>query len=230
MSAFEIVPAVPVAFGRVVGKHDAAGQWGTAGKNPLALAWHWMSQGAQRIHFEEMGSSPPGSMIQTTPALVLGCRLGRSRIQVGGGIRDGRTARLLTSQGADTLVLRRTLWDPKKLQEIIAQANPQHVMVTVSLDDSDDVGVEQGLKLARGLGVDKVLLVGSWRAPVIFPFQKEAIMRLKAQSFEIWVAGGIRYDTTVQALKALGIRGVIIGQAFYQGQLSFAELNHLASA
>lgn len=218
MAGFEIVPAVPVAYGRVVG--DVGG----IGRNPLAVAWHWMAAGARRVHFEELSAPDTGRGPATLPALVLGCRQGPARIQVGGGIRESRVARLLRAQGADTLVFHRSLTDPDLLDEMLAAVRPEKVMVAVNLEELDDRKILAGLSRAWAQGVRRVLLVGPWMAPTVFPYQEAAINRFLDEHWEVWAAGHLQHQKTIARLKELGVSGVMIGQALYQGRLSFKDL------
>ena len=130
--SFKIVPSVPVAYGRIV-KSAGPHSEGVKVSNPLALMWHWMTQGAHRIHIEEMSPASPHG-VSTLPALLLGCQPMRSQIQVGGGIRDAHTARLLAAHGADTLVLSRMLYDPVQFSKILEVVPGSQIMVCLGMD------------------------------------------------------------------------------------------------
>lgn len=225
--SFKIVPSVPIAYGRLVGNSDPV--WGDGrlrASNPLALVWHWMAQGAERIHVEEIGAPPPRTT-STLPALLIGCRPGQTAIQVGGGIRDARTASMLTAHGADTLVLSHTLSNPSQFSRIMDAVPGERIMIACNLDAELNPLTVKSLEIARRNGVNRILLSGPWQAPTIFPSQQRTIQRFQDQGLSVWIAGGLKHRRTVIGLRQIGIAGVIIGQAFYRGDLSYAEIKSM---
>ncbi|PSR21496.1 MAG: 1-(5-phosphoribosyl)-5-[(5-phosphoribosylamino)methylideneamino] imidazole-4-carboxamide isomerase [Sulfobacillus acidophilus] len=221
---FEIVPAITVAYGRVVSDGHRPTGWNN-GNNPLSYVWYWIAQGAHRIHLEELGAV---GGYPTVPALLLGCQRPIA-CQVGGGIRTAQTARLLTAHGASTLVLRHCLRDDRVFSEILTSVTPEHAMPSIDLEEVWDPGINTRLACAHDFGVHKVMLSGPWTTPKLLPYQLAAIDKLKSQGFKIWVAGGIQHVETVRALKEAGVSGVVIGRALQRGILTFERLNALSS-
>ena len=220
MGNFEIVPAIAVAYGRVVDA-EARAQGSPVASNPLAAARYWIAHGARRIHFEEMGVA---SGLSTMPALLLGC--GRKAVlQVGGGIRDAKTAHLYLSYGASTLVLRKCLTDPPVFSSITAVVDPKRLIMGVDLEEVDDRATFDTLFRGRAAGVTQVLLSGPWYARCVLPYQVAAIRRLQQNGFRVWAAGGLQHPETVRALQKLGLAGVIIGRALHHGALSLDTLS-----
>lgn len=224
MTGFDIVPAIPVAYGRVIGP---ASRSIPAGHNPLAVAWHWMTQGARCIHVEDMGLGRTG-FLQTAPALLLACQPGPARILVGGGIRDAKSASLLTSHGADTLVVGHAWRDPLQFLQLTQTVPAHQLMIALGAASAEDEGTADDVARATAAGVRQILLTGPWNAPILFPFQQDMIRRYQAAGLNVWVAGGIRHLKTIRLLKDLGVAGVMIGESLYRGRLSFAELQSLA--
>lgn len=220
---FDIVPAIRVAYGRVVGDATPS-PVGESDHNPLAQLWYWIARGARRVHVEELGTS---GGLPTVPALLLGCS-GPVALQVGGGIHDGRTARLLAAHGASTMVLHHGLRNLAALEDILGATEPDRVMPAIDLEEIHDPGVLSGIACAQRFGVSQILLAGPWTAPRVFPYQEEAIRAFQSRGLKVWVAGGIRHLQTVAALKELGVSGVLIGRALHRGVLSFERLRSLA--
>lgn len=222
--AFEIVPAITVAYGRVVSDGNRPTGW-ESGNNPLSYMWYWISRGAQRIHLEELGTV---GGYPTVPALLLGCQ-SPIACQVGGGIHNAQTARLLTAHGASTLVLHHCLGEEKVLTDILRAASPERAMPAIDLEEVRDPRIVTALSCARRLGVTEILLAGPWSAPHLLPYQMTAIRELKSHGFKVWVAGGIQHMRTVRALKDSGVSGVVIGRALQRGILNFERLQSLSS-
>ncbi len=222
MPPFEIVPSIPVAYGRVVGSAARA-----VSQNPLAAAWHWISEGARRIHVEELSARPQGVRWPTLPALLLGCRPSAVEVQAGGGLRDTAYAQLLMGQGADRLVISHNGRDVSLVHTLADALPPGRLMIAISVDESQGAAMEESLRSLRQAGVSHLLLVGAWSAPALRPGQAQAILRCQSEGFRVWAAGGIRHLDTVQRLQQLGLSGILIGQALYDGTLSFRSLKAL---
>jgi phosphoribosylformimino-5-aminoimidazole carboxamide ribotide isomerase len=221
---FEIVPAITVAYGRVVSDETRPVGW-ESGNNPLSYMWYWIAQGARRIHLEELGAL---GGCPTVPALLLGCQK-PVVCQVGGGIHNAQTARLLTAHGASTLVLRHCLRDESAFIDILKSSPSGRAMPCIDLEEVWDPSMGARLACAQNLGVTEVLLSGPWTAPQLLPYQLAAIRKLTSQGLKVWVAGGIQHIKTVRALKDSGVSGVMIGRALQRGILTFEHLNALSS-
>ncbi len=229
--SFTIVPSVPVAYGRIM--HNSDPNFGNEPmrvSNPLALIWHWMAQGAQRIHVEEVSAPSSAHTTPTLPALLLGCRPHRHQIQVGGGIRDARTAGILTAHGADTLVIGHSLRDPVQFIKILEAVPGHQIMVALNMDAELHPRTAESIALARQSGMHRILLAGPWQSATIFPSQHRTIRHFQENGFDVWIAGGLRHRPTVVGLKELEVSGVIIGQAFYRGILSYKDLQSLETS
>ncbi len=229
--SFHVVPSISIAYGRLVSNARPPYSNGhVKSPNPLALVWHWIAEGAHRIHVEELSDPSRLNLAPTLPALLLGCHSIHNAIQVGGGIRDARTASLLTTHGADTLVLGRSLCDPVEFSRILDVVPGPQIMVALKMDAELNPFTSESLDVARQSGVRRVLLGGPWQAPSIFPSQRRTIRQFQEEGFEVWIAGGIRYRDTVLTLKDLGVSGVIIGKAFYDGDLCYTDLQSLETS
>lgn len=224
MGTFDIVPAITVAYGRVVG--TAVPHEPRMASNPLAVARYWLACGARRLHVEELGV---GRGLSTMPALLLGCSQ-QAHLQVGGGVRDERTAGLLRAYGASTLVVRQALAQPHSLDRIVAVAGAEHLMMGIDLEDLQDAPGIPIPWLSRGqsLGITRVLLSGPWYARTVLPYQLDAIRLLLHQGFRVWAAGGIRHLETVAQLRMLGVDGAIVGRALAGGVLDLEDLHDMA--
>lgn len=221
-STFDIVPAITVAYGRVV----ADGPEGKAERNsanPLNLLWYWISRGARRIHVEDLSGN---SSLPTVPALLLGCRAPVA-LGIGGLIHDAKVARMMVSQGAATLVLHRVLYQPLLFQSILQTVEPSRLMMAINIEEVDNHGMAEQLDDAYNAGLRQLLLAGPWTAPKILPFQDDAIRSLKSRGFSVWTAGGICHTDTLRAMKDLGISGAFVGRALQQGLLNWDLLQTL---
>ena len=221
-STFDIVPAITVAYGRLIGDGpDRSGEHGSA--NPLRVLWYWISQGAHRIHVEDLSAD---STLPTIPALLLGCRAPIA-LGIGGIIHDAAAARAMASHGASPLVLHRVLYQPLLFQSILRTVDPNRLMLAIHIEDVDNPKIAARLDEAYGAGLRHVMLAGPWTAPKILPFQEDAICGLRSRGFAVWAAGGIRHVDTLKAMKELGLSGAFVGRSLNQGVLRWDHLQTL---
>ncbi|MBX5466046.1 MAG: 1-(5-phosphoribosyl)-5-[(5-phosphoribosylamino)methylideneamino] imidazole-4-carboxamide isomerase [Firmicutes bacterium] len=211
---FTVVPSIPVAFGRVVPEAEAE-------RNPLRLAWRWMASGARRIHLEDRGGRR-GNAPSTLPALVLGCQAGPALIQVGGGIWEPREARALVGAGAARLVVHAAWFHPRRLGRLADAVGAERLVLGVRLPLPEGAGAL--LKAARALGVAEAVLSGpAWNPESV----RDAVAPWVDQGFVVWAAGHIETLEAVEALKAVGARGAIVGRALYLRRLDWQALRGL---
>lgn len=221
-STFDIVPAIPVAYGRVVG--DAALATVPSGaSNPLSLLWYWIAQGARRIHVEDLSAD---FGLPTIPALLLGCCTPVD-IGVGGIIHDAQAARVLAARGAASLVLHRVLYQTALFQRILSTTDPRRLMPSIDVEEVHDPAIGALLVGAHAKGVRQVLISSPWGAPRVWSYQERAIRSLQSHGFSVWAAGGIRHVDTIRALKDLGLAGVLVGRALHHGVLHWDRLQTL---
>ncbi|MCY0898014.1 MAG: HisA/HisF-related TIM barrel protein [Firmicutes bacterium] len=222
---FEIIPSVPIAFGRLVAEEPTA----IPVSNPLAAAWHWMSVGASHIHVEDVGAMGGATQGPSVPALLIACRAGKAAVQVGGGIRSADVAVKYLTHGANALVLRRAWQDPHQWRAIIERVGAERVVLALSVAEVENVSsLCDGEQWRKG-GVTRLLVAGHWTQRGLFVSQQRLLRRLTDSGYAVWVGGGIRHLETVRALRDAGVAGVVIGRALYQGKLSWNDLESLAT-
>ncbi|MCY0880142.1 MAG: HisA/HisF-related TIM barrel protein [Firmicutes bacterium] len=222
--AFEVIPAVPMAFGRLVADETSV----LPLPNPLAAAWHWMSVGARRIHVEDVGGCHGVQRGPVVPALLIGCRTGPAVLQVGGGIHTPETAAMYVSHGAGAVVLRWAWQHPEQLAAIVDRIGADRVVLAVSQAEAENVSTFYAWERWQALGLTRILLVGHFHQRGLFPSQQRLLRQFTGAGYAVWVGGGLRDLETVAALRDAGARGAVVGRALYQGKLPWEALRALA--
>jgi phosphoribosylformimino-5-aminoimidazole carboxamide ribotide isomerase len=237
-----IFPAVDIRHGKCVRlKQGRADQETVFGDDPAAMGLRWQEAGAQWLHVVDLDgafSSAPRnleSIRRLRQALTI-------PMQLGGGIRTLDTIATYVDLGIDRLILgTAVLKDP----ELVARACETYPgKIAVGLDARDglvavegwtEVSARSALEIARELAVLRpaaIIYTDISRDGVKTGVNVEAT-RSMAENVPVPViaSGGVSSLKDIQALKPLeplGVIGVIIGRALYDGIIDLAEAMQLA--
>ena len=230
----EIIPVVDLRGGRCVrlvqGDYDREIVFSD---DPVAMAQRWAEQGAQRIHVVDLDGARDGrpaneeavrSIIEAVDVPV----------QVAGGIRDLDAIQGWLDAGADRAVLgTAAIRDPEFAAEA-ARRHGERVLVSIDARDgvvatdgwrrSADVQAEELLRRLAALGVRRFAYTDIGRDGTLQSPNFEAVETLVAATdAPIIAAGGVAEVAHLVRLAELGVEGVIVGLAFYDGRLRLPE-------
>jgi phosphoribosylformimino-5-aminoimidazole carboxamide ribotide isomerase len=89
--AFEVIPAIDLRGGQCVrlyqGNYDRETVYGA---DPVAVALHWESQGATRLHVVDLDGARSGEQVNATAVRGIVEAVGIP-VELGGGVRDIET-------------------------------------------------------------------------------------------------------------------------------------------
>lgn len=157
-------------------------------------------------------------------------------VQVGGGIRSVEDALGWIGRGASRVVIGTMAYtNPDNLAEIVRSTGPRGVAVAVDFRENhvvtngwrqnERMNVFEAIEAVHKLGVDTVIVTaverdGTTNGPDFATYEK---LRAKTE-MNILASGGITSTEDVRRLYGLGIDGVILGRALYEGAVRPAEL------
>ena len=205
-------------------------------EDPLTLAQRWEGEGAEHLHLVDLDGARLGS--PENREQILRIRKGvRIPIQVGGGIRTREDARIYLEAGIERVILGTVVFKfPERFQEINA-AFPARVVVGIDAAGGKVKveGWQEGTEvyawdLARKVkewGGNQVIFTdinrdGTLGGPDLGVYKKFA----ETVNMKIIVAGGIskiEHVRRIKELENLGIFGLIIGKALYEGTINLKE-------
>ena len=233
-----LFPAIDIQGGRCVRlrRGDFADET-VFGDDPVAMAVHWVEQGARYLHVVDLDGAREGEprnfdlvrrIAEAVPVPV----------QVGGGIRSITALTLL----ADSPIARAVLGtsaveDAAFLETALSLLGPERLVVAVDAEDGyvktrgwqerSSVTAAALVRCLRDIGVREVLYTDISRDGMMQSVNLEAIRSLAADSrLEIIASGGVTSLDDLRALKQLeplGVTGVIAGRALYEGRFTVAE-------
>lgn len=230
----KIFPAIDLFGGQAVrlykGDYD---QMTVYDPEPLNTVRKFEAAGASNLHLVDLEGAKTG---QTTNLPTIE-KLAKSTglfIEVGGGIRNMDTVRRYLDAGASRVILgTAAVTDPDFTAQAVAQYGEKiavgadlkdgRVAIKGWLETSQDTW-EVFFEKMQALGVKTIIctdiskdgaMQGTNRA-----LYKELTQRF---SMDIIASGGVSSLEDIQALKAAGVHGAIIGKAYYTGAIDLAQ-------
>jgi phosphoribosylformimino-5-aminoimidazole carboxamide ribotide isomerase len=214
--------------------------------DPVAMAHHWVEQGAQRLHIVDLNGARSGKQVNEPVIRRIVREVGdRIAIQLGGGLRDlDRIERYIDDGVSFVVIGTAAVKNPGFLQDTCS-AFGGHVIVAldakggkVATDGWSKLTGHDVVDLARKFqdyGVDAILYTDIGRDGMLSGVNIEATVELaRAINIPVMASGGIAGMEDIDRLLAVeseGIEAAILGRSLYEGQLDFkAALQRVAAA
>ena len=231
----EVIPAIDLKNGRCVRLFQGDFNQETVfSDDPLATALSWEEQGGHRIHVVDLDGAIQGrpTHLEIITSIVSNLRI---PVQVGGGIRDLRSAETWLDAGVDRIVIgTAAVRDPDMVQEICRKFGSERVVVSV--DAKEGLVALQGWKEASTttvfqlasqmaqIGVVRLLYTdiardGALSGPDFITNERLVI----ETGLAIQASGGVASVEHIKDLVPTGVDGVIVGRAIYTGGVSLSE-------
>jgi phosphoribosylformimino-5-aminoimidazole carboxamide ribotide isomerase len=224
---FAIVPAVDVLDGRAVrllrGDYDSVEL--DAG-DPLALVRKAAAASPPLVHVVALGAARDGGApVELARAVVEAAA--PVPVQLGGGVRSVVDARALADAGVARVMIGTAAFGEIPLREFV-----EAVELVVAVDVADGVVRTAGWRESAGLttaealercaeaGVCNILCTAIDRDGTRSGPDLDLLREVRAFDGSVLAAGGIRDRGDVEAVRALGIDGVVVGRAWVDGTLA----------
>ncbi|HLB15552.1 MAG TPA: 1-(5-phosphoribosyl)-5-[(5-phosphoribosylamino)methylideneamino]imidazole-4-carboxamide isomerase [Burkholderiales bacterium] len=234
-----IIPAIDVKDGRCVRLKQGDMKDATVySEDPVAVAKHWLAQGARRLHVVDLNGAAAGrpkheAMIRN----IVKALDGKVPVQLGGGIRDLDTIEKYLDYGVAYVIIGTAAVKNPGFLSDACTAFSGHVLVALDAKDGK-VAVEGWSKLTghdvvdlakkfEDYGVEAIIYTDIGRDGMLTGVNVDATARLARElRTPVIASGGLASLNEVQALCAIeseGIVGVITGRALYQGTLDLKQ-------
>jgi phosphoribosylformimino-5-aminoimidazole carboxamide ribotide isomerase len=231
-----VIPAIDLMNGKVVRltRGDPATakyyeQWGT----PVQVALKWKAEGAERLHIIDLDAAfSIGSNLLVIKEIAKAAAL---PVQVGGGIRTVANAEKILSTGVNHVILGTLAFnEPAAIAKIRAKANADSVIV--AMDNVNGRVMVEGWKTETGftmwdaldkfvnLGVTTFLITSIAQDGMLQGPDLETLSEVCTYpGVKVIAAGGIGSLGDLVALKQVGVEGVVVGKALYEGRFTLKE-------
>lgn len=227
---FAIVPAVDVLDGRAVrllrGDYDRIEI--DAG-DPLALVREAAATSPPLVHVVALGAARDGGA-PVELAHAVSRAAAPVPVQLGGGVREVADALSLAEAGIARVVVGTAAFGEVPLREFVAALDEQLV---VSIDvaggivrtagwlESSELTTREALARCTEAGVLRIVCTAIDRDGARGGPDLDLLREVRAQfGGSILAAGGIRDAADVDAVRRLGIDGVVVGRAWLDGTLA----------
>jgi phosphoribosylformimino-5-aminoimidazole carboxamide ribotide isomerase len=216
-------------------------------KDPVAMALHWKSQGARRLHIVDLDGAFAGVPRNGQLIRDMVSAMGDVPVQVGGGIRTQQIIDAYVEAGVQGLILgTKAVEEPTFLQNMARQYPGK---IILGLDARGGVVATEGWDKDAGItalefvqGLAELPLAGIVytdidRDGMMQGLNVEATLALaKAAGLPVIASGGVTELTDLAALKAAFadspelLFGAITGRAIYEGTLDVGQGQALLDA
>lgn len=231
-----LIPAVDLMDGRLVRltKGDPLLAKKYYHDNPLEVAMMWKRKGASLLHVVDLDAAlGSGSNLELVEGIIRSVGI---PVQVGGGIRDYGIAKDLLEEGAWRIILGTMAFtNPETLTRILEEYGGDRVVISLDFKgfqvvvrgwrEAAGMDISDALRRFEDIGIHTFLATdverdGTLQGPSL-PTVKE--IRRLSRGDELMVAGGIRDLEDLIELERIGVDGVILGKALYEGRIDFQE-------
>ena len=226
--------AIDIMGGRVVsllkGKASAKTAWGIS---PVDAAKRWEREGADGLHIVDLDRALGSASNESVVHEVL--KAARIPVQVGGGIRTVREALKLLAMGANRLVVGTLAYSsPSTLRDLIEAAGAESVAVAADYNNGrvlthgwtrgGSLGLLEAAEHAQDLGVRTLVVTATERDGAAVGPDLETYQKLRrATKLTLLASGGVRSTEDIESLARLGVDGVILGRALYDGSVKISD-------
>ncbi|WP_010168635.1 1-(5-phosphoribosyl)-5-[(5-phosphoribosylamino)methylideneamino]imidazole-4-carboxamide isomerase [Candidatus Epulonipiscium viviparus] len=229
-----IFPAIDIKNGQIVrlteGKYD---QVKVYSKDPEEVLEHFTKEGATALHIVDLDGAKSGTIEnQNTIKTILKNR--HFVTQLGGGIRDESTINHYLNMGVDRVILGTVaVENPKFVEEMVKKYDQQ---IAVGVDEKDGqvrangwlvnskVDAIEFCKMLTAMGVATIIYTDISKDGMMAGCDMASYRQLcKDRKVNIIASGGVTSIAEIKELKRIGVAGVIVGKAIYEGKIALRE-------
>ena len=232
-----VIPAVDLKDKRCVrlsqGRMD---QESIYSEDPVQMAKHWESKGAERLHVVDLNGAVTGNPVHRSLIEEM-VRSLNIPVEVGGGIRDLETIEIYLSSGVQWAILGTAALRNRPLVREACRRFPERIILgidarggKVAIEGWKEMASTGTVEMARqfeGMGVSAIIFTDIERDGMRTGLNLEATKSLALRiSIPVIASGGVSRIEDFEHLMELepdGVIGVIVGRALYTGALDLEE-------
>lgn len=231
-----IIPAIDLRGGKVVRLSQGRFSDETVySDSPVEMAKKWEAAGAEMIHVVDLDGAAEGRPVNLDLVRMISKAV-RSKIELGGGIRDEASIQKAIDAGVSKVVIGTRALDQKFLESIVKKFGSS---IVAGIDACEGLVRTKGwvvttkanaIDLARQVESAGVKTINytdiSKDGMLAGPNIDSVVELLEAIRVDVVLAGGVSSINDIRRLKTLpgrGLKGAIIGKALYEGRIDLKE-------
>lgn len=232
-----VIPAVDLKDGRCVRlSQGRMEQESVYSEDPVEMAKHWESKGAERLHVVDLNGAVKGKPFHRSliKEIVQSVQI---PVEVGGGIRDLATIEDYLSLGVRWVILGTAAFQNRSLIEEACHCLPERVILgidakggKVAIQGWKELVSLEATDLAKqyeGMGLSAIIYTDIERDGMGTGINFQSTRNLaRSTSTPVIASGGVSRTEDIENLLELepeGVIGVIVGRALYTGTLKLEE-------
>jgi phosphoribosylformimino-5-aminoimidazole carboxamide ribotide isomerase len=197
----------------------------------MAAATAFAAAGARWLHVVDMDLAFRGTLANGDVITALAAIPG-TRVQASGGVRTPAQVDALRALGASRVVVASAaLADEEGVAEIIERSRPGETVLGIEVAEGRirARGAEVDLELAstlgwlRAAGAERLLVTAVDRVATVEGPDTALVRRAARAGLPVLAAGGIRSLADLEAVRAAGADGAVVGRSALEGRLDLAE-------
>ena len=207
------------------------------GDDPVAMALHWESLGAARLHLVDLDGAFSGQAAHLEIAKNIFRSL-KIPVEFGGGLRTLDQIETMFDIGVDRVILGTVAVDNPSLVEEAVRRHPGAVVVGIDarngnvalrgwVDVTSVTAVDLALRM-KTLGIERIIYTDVARDGMLTGVNFKETENICVQAgMKVIASGGVASEDDVRKLweiHSCGIEGVILGRALYDRKIDFAVL------
>lgn len=233
-----IFPAVDLKNGKAVRlKQGRADDVSVFSDDPVQMAKHWQSMGAEYLHLIDLDGAFEGRSVNAATVEKI-CSELTVPVQLGGGIRSEEIADFWLNLGVTRIIIGTMALENFPLFEKICKKYPNRVGVSLDVEGKklktrgwvQDSGkeIDEILPKLKDAGCAFVIYTDIERDGMHSELNFEEVERLaKLSPLPLIAAGGVSTLESVKRLlpfsKTTSLEGIVSGRAIYEGTLNLRE-------
>ena len=235
-----IIPAIDLKAGACV--RLTKGDFNTAivyESDPLKMAERFASAGAECLHVVDLDGARAGEMKQENLIVKL-AGVSKLKLQAGGGIRNAKNIDQLFAAGVERVVIGSlAVKNPSLVKTWLAEYGASRIVFAFDIDFIDSepeiriFGWQSGsrqllwdvLDAYDGTGLRHILCTDISRDGTNTGSNHGLYKEIRERwpKLELIASGGVNDMEDLDALQNIGVEGVVIGKALYEGRINLAE-------
>ena len=236
-----IIPAVDILGSKCVrltmGDYDVKKEYELS---PMEAALNWQKLGAKRLHLVDLDGAKSGNPdnFNIIKDIIKSVKI---PVEVGGGIRDGKTIENYFNAGASYIILGSVLF--KDINSVKASLLNYKGRIIAGIDLYDEKIAISGWRefvetpfgeavenLRDLYGIQTFIFTDIKKDGMLAGVNLELMSRLAKLGVNVIASGGVSGQGDIVKLKELNLpflEGVIVGKALYDGRLDLGKANAL---
>ena len=236
-TAMQIIPAIDLLGGACVRLHQGDYDQVTRfSDDPVSQAMSWQEQGASRLHLVDLDGARSGQPINDAAVRAITETLSIP-VQLGGGVRSAERAEELLECGLERVILGTVALEQPELVVQLAERHPSRIIVGIDarqgkvatrgwLENSNTEATALAARFSESAIAAIISTDISTDGTLAGPNLDALRQMAAASSIPVIASGGVGCMADLLALLALeplGVEGVIIGRALYDGRIDLGE-------